>query len=336
MIRLTAKELARLRPDLVQGLRTLHDTDDDQTGDDAVSVNELAAQLFPRRPAADDRAEEAALAYYLGLETDADDTGKTPANLTPKSPWPSLGESAQLCGVERSVLTDELIKARVRWLKKPAFTAVRNELEQLLRSQGQVMTTTEAALALLAMRGCAIQDEAERMRLSGAVLRAALEAESHLEQARFECFDHSPSMLIASSSDWADYARQLGNIADTCALAEPLMPPARALEALEAIRPATAVLCDSQQETGAGPMSATRLLRLSTSASRKAALSSRQEIYSRGMPALQALRQSLGALVGARDLSVAELQERVRGRYGNRIGIPNNNFPDRLNLFACA
>jgi serine/threonine protein kinase len=329
-IRLTAKELARLRPDLVQGLRTLHDTDDDQTGDDAVSVNELAAQLFPRRPAADDRAEDAALAYYLGLETDADDTGKTPANLAPKGAWPSLGESAQLCGVERSVLTDELIKARVRWLKKPAFTAVRNELEQLLRSQGQVMTTTEAALALLAMRGCAIQDEAERMRLSGAVLRAALEAESHLEQARFECFDHFPSMLIASSSDWADYARQLGNIADTCALAEPLMPPARALEALEAIRPATAVLCDSQQEAGAGPMSATRLLRLSTSASRKAALSSRQEIYSRGMPALQALRQSLGALVGARDLSVAELQERVRGRYPDALPLPKRPELDRM------
>ena len=36
----------------------------------AVSVNELAAQLLPRRPAGDDRPEEAALAHYLGLDED--------------------------------------------------------------------------------------------------------------------------------------------------------------------------------------------------------------------------------------------------------------------------
>jgi serine/threonine protein kinase len=331
-IRLKAKELVHLRPDLAQGLRTLHDGDDDQVDDDAVSVNELAAHLFPRRSAADDRPEDTALAHYLGLDADADaDTSAKPTNApTFQGRWPSLGESAQLCGVERSVLTDELIKARIRWLKKPAFTALRNELEQLLRRQGQVMTTTEAALALLAMRGCAIQDEAERMRLSSAVLRAALEAEAHLEQARFECFDHAPSMLIASSPDWADYARQLGTIADTCAMAEPLMPPARALEALEAIRPAAGGPGDSQLDGSAGPMSATRLLRLATSASRKAALSSRQEIYSRGMPALQALRQSLGALVGTHDLSVADLQERVRGRYPDALPLPGRPQLDRL------
>lgn len=324
-IRLTAKELARLRPDLIHGRSTLHDSDDEDSSAGAVSINELAAQLLPRRPAGDDRPEEAALTHYLGLDSGLDDS------LKPAGQWPTLGESAAAAGVERSTLTTAIIKARERWLKNPAFTEVRLQLDKLVSTQGQVMTANEAALALLALRGCAVQDDVERLQLANAVLRAALEAESHLDQPRFECFDHQPSPLIATNPAWADYARQLGNIADTCALAEPLLPPARALEALEAVKPLGTYLGAGQsQETTMPAMAGTRLLRLATSASRKAALSSRQEIYSHGMPALQALRQSLGALVGAPMLRTSELQDRVRGRYPEATPLPGRPELDRL------
>ena len=63
---------------------------------------------------------------------------------------------------------------------------------------------------------------------------------------------------------------------------------------------------------------------------REAALSSRQEIYSQGMPALQALRQSLGALVGAPVLRIRELQDRVRGRYPDATPLPGRPELDRL------
>jgi hypothetical protein len=224
-IRLTAKELARLRPDLTQGRSTVHDADEEVGG--AVSVNELAAQLLPRRPAGDDRPEEAALAHYLGLD-DSVQAGT----------WPSLGESAQANQVDRGTLTAALIKARERWLKNPAFTELRQQLDTLLRSQGQVMSAAESAMALLALRGCAAQDDAERLRQASAVLRAAVEAEAHLDQPRFEAFDHQPCALIATASAWADYARQLGAAADACALADPLLPPPRVLETLEGV-PAT-------------------------------------------------------------------------------------------------
>lgn len=330
-IRLTAKELARLRPDLTRSRTTLHDSDDDAATSGAVSVNELAAQLLPRRPAGDDRPEETALAHYLGLDLGLDDNVAPTDTSGQTGQWPTLGDSAQAIGVERGTLTAALIKARERWLKNPAFTEVRLQLDKLVRSQGQVMTANEAALALLALRGCAIQDDAERLQLSSAVLRAALEAESHLDQPRFECFDHQPSPLIATSSAWADYARQLGTVADTCALAEPLMPPSRVLEALEAVKPADSALSGGQgQDTSSAPMASTRLLRLATSASRKAALSSRQEIYGRGMPAIQALRQSLGALVGAPTLRTRELQDRVRGRYPEATPLPGRPELDRL------
>ena len=317
-IRLTAKELARLRPDLTQGRTTSHDNEFDAEG--AVSINELAAQLLPRRPAGDDRPEEAALAHYLGLD-DAVQSGA----------WPSLGDSAQAGEVERTTLTATLVKARERWLKSPAFTELRLQIDTLLRSQGQVMSALELAMALLALRGCASQDDAERLRQATAVLRASIEAEAHLDQPRFEAFDHQPYMLVATASAWADYSRQLGTAADACALADPLLPPSRVLETLEAVPlPQLTPSTQGASELLANPLTPTRLLRLAASASRKAAVSSRQEIYPRGMAALQALKQSLGALVGAPELSVADIHGRVRGRYPEAAGLPQRPGLDRL------
>lgn len=313
-IRLTAKELARLRPDLTQGRSLAHDADEEISG--AVSINELAAQLLPRRPAGDDRPDEAALAHYLGLD-DAVQAGA----------WSSLGDAAQAGEVDRATLTATLIKARERWLKNPAFTELRHQVDTLVRSQGNVMSTQEGALALLALRGCASQDDVERLRQATAVLRGAVEAEAHLDQPRFEACDHQPHLLIASATPWADYARQLGAAADACALADPLLPPARVLEMLEGVALPTAEQLGGTPPTQLTP---TRLLRLAASASRKAAVSSRQEMYMRGMAPIQALRQSLGALVGAPELRVKDIQDRVRGRYPEASALPGRPTLDRL------
>ena len=322
-IRLKAKELARLRPDLTQGRGTLHEGEESETSADraAVSINELARQLLPRRPAGDDRPEEAALACYLGLE----EAGG-------REFWPTLGEAAAASGLDRNAVAEALVKARERWLRTPALTDLRQQLETLLHGQGQVMTTTEAALALLALRGCAEQQDDERLRLAGAVLRAALEAENHLDKPRFQLFDHPPAPLVATGADWADYARRLGAVADACALADPLLPPARVVQALEGVSLAVN-LEDVTPELG-GTIQPLRLLRLATSASRAAALSSRQEIYPRGMPAPQALRQSLGALVGVPELGVEELKTRVRGRYAEAEPLPDRPALDRLAVAA--
>jgi serine/threonine protein kinase len=313
-IRLTAKELARLRPDLTQGRSLAHDADEEIEG--AVSINELAAQLLPRRPAGDDRPEEAALAHYLGLD-----------DAVPAGAWPSLGDAAQAGEVDRTTLTAALIKARVRWLKNPAFTELRHQLDTLLSSQGNVMSAREGALALLVLRGCASQVDAERLRQATAVLRGAVEAEAHLDQPRFEAYDHQPHLLIASAAPWADYARQLGAAADACALADPLLPPARVLEMLEGVPLPTS---DQLGGTALAPIPPTRLLRLAASASRKAAVSSRQEMYMRGMAPIQALRQSLGALVGAPELRAKDIQDRVRGRYPEASALPDRPGLDRL------
>jgi len=313
-VRLTAKELARRRPDLTLGRSVALDADEE--AESAVSINELAAKLLPRRPAGDDRPEEAALAHYLGLD-----------DVVTAGAWPSLGEAAQAGEVDRATLTATLVKARARWLKNPAFTELRLEIDTLVRSQGNVISAQEGALALLALRGCASQDDDERLRQATAVLRGALEAEAHLDQPRFEAYDHQPHLLIASAALWADYARQLGTAADACALADPLLPPARVLEMLEG------VALPTPEPLGGitpAPLTPTRLLRLAASASRKAAVSSRQEMYARGMAPIQALRQSLGALVGAPELRVKDIQDRVRGRYPEASALPGRPGLDRL------
>ena len=308
-IRLKAKALAAIRPDLVQGRPTLHEADDDSAAAGATSVGELAAQLLPRRPAGDDRAEEAALAIYLGLE-----------EAEGSSLWTALGVAARALSLDRNDVSAALLKARERWLKTPSLTELRNHFESLLASQGGVMSVPELASALLALRGCASPDDAERLRLATAVVRACCEAEAHLERLRFQEFEHRPWPLIAVSGELAEYARRLGASADACAEAEPLLTPQRARETLEAVPAPEA----------SPALAAQRLLRLATAASQRAALSSRQEIYPRGMAAALALRQSLGALMGVRFLKPKDVQERVAGRYPEAQPLPQRPLLDTL------
>ncbi len=328
-IRLKAKQLAHLRPDLTQGRGTLHDTDDDEVEDakTPVTIDELADSLLPRRPGGEVKPEDTALAHYLGLRASASPSDGVA--------WPTVGDTAQALSLDRDQVSAALVKARERWLKShKAITDLRKEIEALLATQGQVMTAREAALALLALRGSALQDDAERLRLASAVLRAAVESERHLERPRFDVFEHGGPggiALLATSAPWADYALRLGDVADACALADPLLPPGRVLEGLEGVRPPAAEA--TGLEPGAAwpaPLPAARLLRLATAASRKAALSSRQEIYPRGMPALQALKASIGALLGAPVVRVVELQDRVRGRYPEAEALPGRPHLDRL------
>ena len=321
-IRLRAKELARLRPDLAPPLDTLHGADTATSEEEAApSINELARLLLPRRPAGDERPEDAALSCYLGLEEE------TETAASDRWPWPALGAAARFGGMERGVMTSALIQARERWLKIPAFTDLRREIESLILGHGRVMTAPEAASALLTLRGCAAADEDERQRLARAVLRAAIEAESQLDAPRFEVFAHSPVPLLATDAAWADYARRLGAKADECADADPLWPPPRVLDELNAVpRPAT-----SESDDGAGSLNTTlRMLRLAVSASFHSALSSRQEIYPLDMSAQQALRHAQGALVGAAELTIDELRRRVQGRYPKAQVLPNRPLLDQM------
>lgn len=305
-IRNVAGRLAQLRPDLTPG--GAPPTADEDTAPRFASIDELAALLLPARPAGDDRPEERAMALYLGIEEDAG----LPA-------WAPLGEAARAAGIARTPAAESLLRLRARWLKTPQITAVRDDLARQLEQHGGVMTATEAARALLAERGSAEQEETARLRLAGAVVRAAAEAEESREAPRFHLHGDAPPLLVREPA-LADYALRLGEEADRIASAEPLLSPASALAALEEVEPPQGVVRLAPQ----------RLLRLAVAASRGAALSSRGEIYPVGMSALRAVRQSLGALVGPQRLSVAEVERRVKGRYPMAGPLPARPTLDAL------
>jgi len=306
-IRLTAKRLAHLRPDLIPGRPTQNP--DEPMPDGAPSIDELQALLVPKRPAGDDRPDDRAIALYLGLEPHET-----------LGPFAALGEVARAAGVTRSQAGEALLQRRERWLKTPALTGIRDTLASIVQAQGGIMVAEEAARALLADRGSAEAEPALRLRLAAAVLRAALEAEQQRDDPRVQLVTGQGAPIVTPRPEWADYARRLGAAADRIAQESPLLAPATALAELERVAaPADLPALVPQ-----------RLLRLATAAAREAALSSRSEIYPRGMAIVTAIRQSLGALVGPRELTEADLAERIRGRYPEVAPLPGRPALDAL------
>jgi hypothetical protein len=75
---------------------------------------------------------------------------------------------------------------------------------------------------------------------------------------------------------------------------------------------------------GLGHVSMHRLLCLATEAAEDAALSSRNELYPRGLSALDALKLAAGVIAGASEISPGEIQERVSARYPQAERLPDH------------
>ena len=78
---------------------------------------------------------------------------------------------------------------------------------------------------------------------------------------------------------------------------------------------------------GSPALADSRLIRLAAAASCGAALSSRQELYPRGMEAGRAIKLSQGALYGVTAMTVDEVRERVRSRYPEAAALPDPPAP---------
>lgn len=293
-IRDRAKRLAQLRPDLIPGGITA------ENGVRA-SMDRLAEQLLPRRPAGDDRTEDRILACYLGIDEDAPS-------------WPSAGEVAAGVATARSTVADALEAARDRWHKSADLNEVRGEIHALLSAAGGVASVDELSAQLLASRGSVEDDERQRSRRARATIRAAVELEASVADIRFAPYTDAEgrSALLSTSPEGAEYARRLARAVDALAAQDPLPGPARVEEELGLV----------PIPEGANALAAERRLRLAVAASRSAALSARGELYPRGLAALAALRFSLGALAGANVLREDDIRNRVRGRFPEAAALP--------------
>lgn len=302
-IRLKAKRLAHLRPELVPGGTTAQDEAPSLAG----SIDNLAASLLPKRPLGEEAPDDEAVSTYLGLEEAAE-------------PWLGIGAVANRTGLSRVALAELLREARGRWQNKDSLAEVRRDLARLLDQEGRVVTATEAARALLLQRGSLKTDDEERLRLAQAVVRAAVDAEEMGAEPRFRFYSTRTVPMIAADATIASAAIALAEAADDLATLDPLASPQRVRERLDEV-------AGPDLKAVASPQ---RLVRLAVALASKAALSTRQEIYPRAMPAEQAIRLALSSLMGPTWLSREQICERVHSRYPEAQPLPDRPDLDRL------
>ncbi|HET6763297.1 MAG TPA: BREX system serine/threonine kinase PglW, partial [Longimicrobiaceae bacterium] len=290
--------------------------------DPAVEPQFWSVDLMARRLAgAADGDDAPILRALLGLDRPAGVAGE----------WPATQDVAEALGFARHEVQAAVDRARERWGRdrKGWLVPLRDSVAALLEKHGGVMTRAELVGALLAQRGSSAAG-GERERSAGAVAYAAVEAEAAREGARFVLYRGRELLVLATPSlaepfaatpgARARYAELLGARADELAAADPLLPRERAEEELLAV-PAP---------EGDRPLPADRMLRLAVAASRGAALSSRMEVYPRGMGAVRALRLGAGSLLGPKSLATRLVQERVASRYPEAERLPDRPALDAL------
>lgn len=278
-------------------------------------LDPLVRQLLPRTQRANAPGERHILEALFCL-----------SESSPAHPmhWPNQTDVALVVGVTRARVSQVLVKSRERWKKNSSLTELRQEIASLLDARGGVAVAAELFPALLASRGSAAE-EPLRTRFAAAALRAATEAEEAARVPRWTYRRRESRIFIASTEMDAeallDFAERLGQRADDLAAIDPLPAPQRVLEALQALpKPPLAGI----------PITSERSLRLAAAASKSAALSSRLELYPRQLAADRALLLASSALLGARELTAREIQERVRSRYPEAQELPGRPELDAL------
>jgi len=267
---------------------------------------------------------EAFLVPVLGVDTDPDEElKKSYLGLTlPRGvhDWPTLSAVSKERDLEHLSLAKRVPAWRVKWGKLPSLKFLRDEIEQLLNENGGVIVTSEVALGLLSRHGSFSNDRSRRMQLAFALTRAAVEAEQTAGAPRFLWRRIGPTPVIAQREEQMQYLTRLAQVADRCARHEPLLAPSRARDEIRAV----------EAPESAKGLSPHRLLRLSAACSERAAVSSREEFYPRGMEAERALLLAHGALLGHGELPPEEIQERVFTRYPESEPLPSRPHLDEI------
>lgn len=272
----------------------------------SLSVDLLVARVIRTNSREGDTAK-AALPAILGL------------NEQLPSVWPSQAEVADLVDVTRGRIGQLVTKFHTRWGKDAALNRLRSDVAELIEKAGGAMSRSELADAILVARGSA-QDEPQRSRFASALARLCVEVERTREEPRFVMRRSGEKILIAMTADLVTYAAKLGETADAIAAEDPLVSPARTLDRLRKI--------SSPSEAPA--ISDSRMIRLAAAASETAAVSSRQELYPRGMDALRALKLSPGALYGVPTLTPGQIRDRIGGRYPEASPLPDRPLLDEV------
>ncbi|HBH51728.1 MAG TPA: BREX system serine/threonine kinase PglW [Planctomycetaceae bacterium] len=244
--------------------------------------------------------------------------------------WPSQSEVAEVLQISRARVGAVISADRNRWSKDPQVTLLRTELCEQIQRLGGVVTIGELIDLTILLRPAANSvDAAQALQLASAVARAAVETEDQMAQRRFQLRRVAGKVVVACSQELAVFAEKLGQVADRLAKSDPLASPMRVFQELYDVP-------QPPQPLGCQPFTNERLLNLAAAMGLTAAVSTRQEIYPRGMSAERALRLGMGALSGLglgeplKGFTVAEIRERVASRYPAAQPLPDRTELDDL------
>ena len=292
--------------------------DPDYAIDPAVwSVDLLASRLTPSSRGAQAAEDARLVRWALGLD------GEFRSLLVQQSVVDQQSASSP-------AVAAAMRRARERWQRQGWLKPLRDSVAALVASHGGVTTAPELAEGLAAARG-STADGRERLRRAAAAAAAALETESHRTDCRFRlhCGDGATLVLATAALDVtctaadparAAYVRELGAVADRLADADPLASPARVQTELAELKPPPAMR----------PLSPERRVRLAVRVAARAALSSRGELYPRGMPAERAVKLGASSLLGPKALGVVQLRARLASRYPEAEPLPERPALDSL------
>jgi serine/threonine protein kinase len=270
-----------------------------------LSVDEVVARLVPDSP-----PELAVVVGLVGLD------GAPPQLPT----WANQYEIAESIGLAKEEVVAHLDRLRNRWAKSvPALTPLREDLLQMLADYGRILEWRQLAAALLARRGCDLEDADARMTLGGVCIRAAIETEERKQDPRLMTRRIEGRVLIAltrlddeavpDADDLFAYAELLGEQADKLATRDPL----------PGVTEIKQVLREVPGADRAARLSDTDLVQLAAAASVNAAATARLELYPRDLSAERAVKISQAVtFLGDQGLTEGEVARRVNARFPER------------------
>ncbi|KQY36814.1 protein kinase [Nocardia sp. Root136] len=218
--------------------------------------------------------------------------------------WPTQSAVADTLGLTSGRVAQLLKAQRTQWKKDPAVQALRAQVLELLEEFGRVAAATELADALIARRGTRLHERAQRRALGLAAVRVVVEVEQLAPEdaaiyvALKRDSGSNPVVVLAleaadtdldkpAGPAMAHFALRLGKTADALADQETLPTAATVLDRLGAVEP----------PEGTFTLDERRLVQVSVSASRNAAVTPRLEIYPRDLPLVRAVRLTQAGLV---------------------------------------
>ena len=243
---------------------------------------------------------------------------------SPSDIWPSQSDVAEVLKEPRAKVGQILAVEHKRWAKDGLLSTFRNELFEQIQRLGGVATISELIDLTIFLRPASETIDVKlKQRLASSIARAAIETEVASSEPRLQLRRIGGKTFVACSTELADYAEKLGELADRISKADPLLPRLRVFQEVYDIPQPPPV-------AGCQPLGNERLIKLAAAMSVGAAVSSRQEIYPRQMSAERALRLGIGALSGlglgnANDgFELEDPQSRVSSRYPEAEPLPTD------------